>query len=125
MSITTNEPTEQIKIEFLISAIEERQTIVHCSLWMSSNNGMRATPETFLIDKLNGKKYKILTALGIAFYPQWTRTYNEGYQNFTLIFEGLGGDCIMFDLIEESEDPSLFASFNILRNKTDVYNVRL
>lgn len=122
MPFIETKPVEHIKIEFAVNPIEERQTIVHCSHWSLSGSLLRATPETYLIDKLSGKKYKILLAIDISFFPQWTRVDNTGYHHFTLIFEGLDEGCIMFDLIEESGDPMVFSSLNIMRNKTDVYN---
>lgn len=122
MPFIETKPVEHIKIEFAVKPFEERQTIVHCSHWSLIGSLLRATPEMYLVDKISGKKYNLLLAIDIAFFPEWTPVNETGYYHFTLIFEGLDEDCIMFDLVEESGDPMVFSALNILRNKTDVYN---
>src|ERR1044072_3136268 len=76
---------------------EENQAIVHCICAVDA--AYRIWPSTFLIEHGTGKRAKLVTAYNITFYPYWTLK-NAG-QKFTLIFEGLNRNCIMFDLKEE------------------------
>jgi len=100
---------------------EEGQTIVHCIC--SQEAAYRIWPTTFLVEHGTGKKAKLLTAFNITFYPYWTLK-NAG-QKFTLIFEGLSRNCVMFDLKEEIPQEGGFEVKSILRNNSDVYTVAL
>ena len=100
---------------------EERQTIIHCTY--NPQMAVRVWPSTYLIEKENGKKVKLLTAFNISFAPEWTFATNGN--KFTLIFGGLSKGCTQFDLMEIIPLPDPFVVRNIRRNKTDVYNVQV
>jgi hypothetical protein len=98
---------------------EERQTIVHCSC--EDVYAFRIWPSTFLIEHGTNKRAKLITAFNISFAPQWT--LNDG-KGFTLIFEGLGKDCTIFDLKEIIPQEGGFEVSGIKRNHSDVYQVK-
>ena len=97
---------------------EERQTIVHCMV--PEGFAYRIWPSTYLIEKENGRRAKLLTAFNISFAPMWT--HNDG-KGFTLIFEGLSKTCLQFDLKEIIPEEGGFEVLDIMRNKSDVYQV--
>jgi hypothetical protein len=101
---------------------EERQTIIHCTY--HPEMAVRIWPSTFLIEKESGRRVKIITAFNIAFAPEWTFAMN-GNNKFTLIFGGLSKGCTMFDLMEVIPLPDPFVVRNIVRNKSDVYQVQV
>src|SRR4051812_36046522 len=111
---------EQTVVETEVKTLqsEERQTIVHCTC--GDDYAYRIWPSTFLIEHGTGKQAKLITAFNISFAPQWT--LNDG-KGFTLIFEGLSKACAVFDLKEIIPQEGGFEITNILRNKTDVYQV--
>lgn len=97
---------------------EERQTIVHCTV--PDELAYRIWPNTYLIERGNGRRSKLITAFNISFAPEWT--LNDG-KGFTLIFEGLSRDCTAFDLVELIPQEGGFEARGIARNKQDVYRV--
>jgi hypothetical protein len=113
----------EVKEETLVEtmAAEESQVVVHCIC--STDAAYRIWPTTFLIENGTGKRAKLLTAFNISFYPYWTFK-NKG-QKFTLIFEGLSRNCVLFDLKEEIPQEGGFHVKSILRNNTDVYTVEI
>ena len=123
MPIIEINPVKTVKVQFAVQPVEERQTIVHCTHFSRAYHSISACPGTFLVDKLSGKRYKLLTAVNIASFPNRTSISRDGYYDFTFIFEGLDKDCLVFDLIEISSDTHPFEAFDIVRNKTDVYCV--
>jgi hypothetical protein len=116
MDIETKTETE---VETMVA--EEGQTIIHC---VCNTNGLyRIWPSTFLIEGISGKKLKLITAFNISFYPMWTE--KKPGQKFTLIFEGLTKDCVVFDLKEIIPQDGGFVVNGIVRNSTDVYTVNV
>ncbi|MCW3070725.1 MAG: hypothetical protein JWO44_615 [Bacteroidetes bacterium] len=113
------EQEEEVATETMVA--EENQVIVHCVCAMDA--AYRIWPSTFLIEHSTGKRAKLVTAFNISFYPYWTLK-NAG-QKFTLIFEGLSRNCIMFDLKEEIPQEGGFHVKSILRNNSDVYTVTI
>jgi hypothetical protein len=109
---------EEVETETMVA--EEGQTIVHCICGMEA--AYRIWPTTYLIES-SGKRAKLVTAFNVSFYPYWTLK-NAG-QKFTLIFEGLSKDCIIFDLKEEIPQEGGFFVKGIMRNKSDVYIVNI
>lgn len=99
----------------------ERQTIVHCVY--NPEMAVRVWPGTFLVEKESGKRIKLITAFNISFAPEWT--YGNENNVFTLVFGGLSKGCSMFDLLEDIPLPDPFVVKNILRNRTDVYEVKI
>lgn len=104
--------------------LEERATIVHCTVkgYDFFPMGIRIWPTTFLIQQ-NGERKKLLQAYNIAAYPNWKWVFNGHV--FTLVFEGLDKDCLLFDLLEDIPQPGGFRIENIERNKQDVYWVEV
>ncbi|MCU0359312.1 MAG: hypothetical protein MUF75_01135 [Bacteroidia bacterium] len=100
---------------------EERQTIVHCSM-DEGEYAYRIWPSTFLIERGSGRRAKLITAFNIAFAPEWT--LNDG-KGFTLIFEGLSKNCTVFDLVEIIPQEGGFEVKGIVRNNSDVYQVKI
>jgi hypothetical protein len=100
---------------------KERQTIVHCIY--NPEMAVRVWPSTFLVEKESGRRVKLITAFNISFAPEWT--FGSENNQFTLIFGGLSKGCTMFDLVEDIPLPDPFVVKNIVRNKTDVYEVRI
>ena len=114
-------PTQsQTLTETEVLVAEERQTIVHCTV--DETYAYRIWPSTFLIEKANGRKSKLITAFNISFAPQWTLNSGKG---FTLIFEGLSNECAVFDMVEIIPEEGGFEVRDIVRNNSDVYQVEL
>jgi len=112
---------KKVKAETKTRQSEERQTIIHCTY--NPQMAVRVWPSTFLIEKESGKKVKLLTAFNISFAPEWTFATNGN--KFTLIFGGLSKSCTQFDLMEIIPLPDPFVVRNILRTKSDVYNISI
>ncbi|HEX8517008.1 MAG TPA: hypothetical protein VF868_12465 [Bacteroidia bacterium] len=113
------EVKEETAAETMVA--EENQTIVHCVC--SVEAAYRIWPSTFLIENGTGKRAKLITAFNISFYPEWT--LKDAGQKFTLIFEGLSRNCVLFDLKEEIPQQGGFHVKGILRNGSDVYTVQI
>jgi hypothetical protein len=121
--VETKEFTEtENEVEIKTFESEERQTIVHCICPGDGTDAYRIWPSTYLIEHNSDRRAKLITAFNISFAPQWT--LNDG-RGFTLIFEGLSKNCKSFDLIESIPQDGGFEVFNIHRNKTDVYKVKI
>ena len=119
-------PVFKPDIDFKVQpdVLEERSTVVHCTVngypfWPT---GIRIWPTTFLIQE-NGKRKKLLQAYNITPYPDWKWVFHGHV--FTLVFEGLDKDCLLFDLLEDIPQPGGFCIENIERNKQDVYWVEI
>ncbi len=126
MPLIFTEINEKVKIDAVLlkKPVEERQTIVHCIVRSFFGTLVRIWRSTFLIDRHSEKRYKLLTAVNISFYPVWTRA-EPGVYEFTLIFEGLDKDCTVFDLAEIIPQEGGFFVSGIQRNQTDVYTVEV
>lgn len=107
----------EVQTETMVA--EEGQTIVHCIC--NQDAYYRIWPSTFLIEHGTGKEAKLITAFNVTFYPQWTP--KSPGQKFTLIFEGLSKECVVFDLKEIIPQEGGFEVNAIVRNETDVYTV--
>ena len=105
----------------------EQQVIVHCFFkhQLYFDPRIRIWPSTFLKPKESHEVSKLLTAVNISFYPEWTRVKPFSRHDFTLIFEGLPKDCTVFDLEEDIPEPGGFFAPNIKRNESDVYHLEL
>lgn len=112
---------EEATAEVLQEVAEENQTIVHCICGQDA--AYRIWPSTFLIEHNSDKKAKLITAYNISFYPNWTLK-NKG-EKFTLIFEGLSKNCVVFDLKEIIPQSGGFEANSIVRNNSDVYTVQI
>lgn len=113
------ETKEEVATETMVA--EENQTIVHCIC--NVDGAYRIWATTYLIEHGTGKRAKLLTAFNISLYPDWTLK-NAG-QKFTLIFEGLSRNCVVFDLKEDIPQHGGFQVNGIVRNNSDVYTVNI
>lgn len=116
---TETDKQEETEIETFIA--EENQTIVHCIC--NQDAFYRIWPSTFLIEHGTGNRAKLITAFNISFYPQWTPKAIG--QKFTLVFEGLSKNCVVFDLKEIIRQDGGFHISNIVRNNSDVYTIEI
>lgn len=117
---------QQITVpEALTEVKEESQITVHISLQQAEDFYIRIWPSTFLIDRQHKTRARLLQQFDISKAPQWTFVPAGRPYRFTLIFERLPTDCVVFDLQEIIPEPGGFIWTNILRNKQDVYWLRL
>jgi hypothetical protein len=104
---------------------EENQVIVHVHLRVKQPSlGIRIWPNTYLIPHEGGSSAKMIQSIGISTAPQWTFIFERSCL-FTLIFEALSKDCVIFDLIEDIPLPDPFEFHGIVRNQTDVYHLSM
>jgi len=82
---------------------------------------VRVWRSTFLFSKNSDHKSKLLHAENIAVAPVWTEVGAMKQFTFTLYFEGLPKDVLLFDLIESIPQPGGFLYQGIVRNENDVY----
>jgi len=128
--ITTYDPDIAIankpEVAFAIETEEESQVIVHCS-YTSTGTGdlIRIWPTTFLLPQNSSYKCQLLHTENITLFPVWTEIPFGKTHTFTLIFQGLPRDCVLFDLVEEIGQPGAFIIKNIRRNQMDVYHVEI
>lgn len=113
--------TRQQEAQTETMAAEENQTVVHCICGMDA--AYRIWPTTYLIEYNTGQRAKLVTAFNVSFYPYWT--IKEAGQKFTLVFEGLSRNCVIFDLKEEIPQEGGFEVNGITRNGSDVYTVTI
>ncbi len=104
---------------------EEGQVMVHISTRSEVDMYMRIWPTTFLVDHQGSSSAKLLRQYNISMAPEWTFIPGSSAYRFTLVFERLPKECVMFDLLEIIPEPGGFSWTNILRNKQDVYWLRL
>lgn len=112
-----------LKRELLEKNEEEKQVIVHFTLYGGSGDAARIWKSTYLIDVETQVRYPLLWAEGISFAPKWTLISPERPLEFTLIFKGLPKSCKVFDLLEIIPEQGGFELRNIRRNNSDVYYV--
>ncbi|HMT28314.1 MAG TPA: hypothetical protein PKD91_03435 [Bacteroidia bacterium] len=102
---------------------EQGVIIVHCHF--SGEGAIRIWRSTFLIDKNNSHRSKLLHVENISLAPHWTFIDNTNGYTFTLYFEGLPKTCKIFDLHEIIPQPGGFFIPSIPRNEEDVYRVEI
>lgn len=119
-AVITRKPVFKPKIAFEAEAamLEERATIVHCTVIFDS--AIRIWKTTYLIQE-DGIRKQLLYAYHIPEYPNWAIV--PGGHVFTLVFEGLDKGCVLFDLLEDIPVPEGFHIVGIRRNRQDVYRV--
>ncbi|GAA4337781.1 hypothetical protein [Flaviaesturariibacter amylovorans] len=108
----------EIDLAIDTAALEERSTIVHCTLTVACL--LRISPQTFLVQE-DGSRRALLHAYRIVQAPAWDFAGPD--HNFTLVFEGLGRTCRAFDLVEDVQEPYPFHFTGIARNGSDVYHL--
>ena len=106
----------EVSIHPSLLQLEERTTIVHCTL--VEDSFIRIWPSTYLVQQ-NGVRKQLVQAFGIAAYPEWK--FAEAGHRFTLVFEGLERDCPTFTLVEEIPEPGGLLIGPLTRNGSDVY----
>ena len=108
-----------------LRSLKDNYTIVHCHyqniFWLEEK--IRIWPTTYLVQE-NASRKKLLHAFNVPLYPDWEIIKSSTY-HFTLLFEGLDKDCLLFDLLEDIPEGGEFFVPGIRRNKTDVYNVQI
>ena len=126
-----DQPTIEIDVDLLNELEkgihEEGQVVLHI-LFESPDEecGIRIWPTSFLFDLSSDHQSKIIHAENISFFPIWTSCSANCKYAFTLIFEGLPKSCSKFDFVEYCfGSPGAFEVRNIVRNKNDVYYLRL
>jgi hypothetical protein len=103
----------------------EEQSIVtvHCVCSKAANR-IRIWRSTYLVDRENKHRSKMLHAENIPFYPNWKQITGDAYK-FTLYFAQLPKSCKAFDLHEIIPEPMGFLVQSITRNEMDVYTVNI
>lgn len=111
--------------KILTQTREENQVMVHVQMGLMPGFQIRIWPSTYLYCHGGDAKVPLAHAENISLAPQWTQIEQFCEYNFTLIFNGLPKNCCAFDLVEEIEEMGAFQVFDIPRNDTDVYRIRL
>jgi hypothetical protein len=120
----TSPAMEPALLEDLLTDVDEcGQVTVHCSLHSGPGDAIRIWPSTYLVCRQTGHRSKLVHAERIPFAPLWQPLLPGRTVSFTLLFEALPDDCILFDLVEDIHDESGFFTPAILRNSMDVYRV--
>lgn len=110
----------------LLTEFEERgQVTVHCTILTEQADLIRIWPSTFLVCQHSGHRSRLLHAEGIAYAPVWQPVAPGKPAAFTLLFEALPTECILFDLVEDIPHAGGFFVSAILRNGMDVYRVEV
>lgn len=126
---TITEARPEVEISEAVKKLTQLQpenfTILHCSLAADFDTLIRIWPQTFLIED-SGNKRKLIKAFNISLMPNWTIPIIKGAEaRFTLLFEGLSKGCENFYMLEDIPELGGFFTESILRNKTDVYKVKV
>lgn len=123
------EISEEIKHKLLTETDEIGQVILHV-IYRAPGNFIfaliRIWPTTYLYDHHSDHRSELIHAENISYYPDWHQCIPGVDNYFTLVFSGLPSSCVMFDFIENCNGSSgAFEVHNLMRNKTDVYYIRL
>lgn len=110
-------------LEELSRKVEEKGQVVVNIVYppQQFEYAVRVWRSTFLFSKSSDHKSKLLHAENIAVAPIWTEVAAMKQFTFTLYFEGLPKDVLLFDLIESIPQPGGFLYQGIVRNENDVY----
>ena len=126
-TITIARPEVEISnaVKELTKLQPENFTILHCSMEADDETLIRIWPQTYIVED-TGERKKMLHAFNISLMPNWTIPILHGNKaKFTLVFEGLSKACKNFFMVEFIPAPNGFFTNDILRNKTDVYQVEV
>jgi hypothetical protein len=121
LSLPDTDIQKAVVAQELTQVEEEGQMLVHVTVRNREDMAVRIWPSTFLVDMQQGRRARLLQQFNISLAPDWTFIPGNSRYRFTLVFERLPKDCIMFDLLEIIPEPGGFAWHNILRNQQDVY----
>jgi len=121
------EIAESILNELKTVTQSEGQVIVHCLLYSTRSMGtkIRIWPTTFLFDNNSPHRSELVIAENISYYPVWQEIPRGKIAHFTLVFNSLPKGCNSFDLIELIPELNGFTAFEIKRNQSDVYFIKL
>jgi hypothetical protein len=113
-------------LEELSQKVEEQGQVVVNIVYppQQFEYAVRVWKTTFLFSKSSDHKSKLLHAENIAIAPVWTEVSPFKQFTFTLYFESLPKDVLMFDLIESIPQPGGFLYQGIVRNEMDIYWLR-
>jgi hypothetical protein len=113
-------------IELLQQTEEQGQVIVHVFCPPQPEEyAIRVWRTTYLVSRTSPHKSRLLHAENISLAPAWTEVKANFHYSFTLIFESLPKDTLLFDLAEIIPQPGGFYYPNLIRNERDVYDIRL
>jgi hypothetical protein len=113
-------------IALLQQTEEQGQVIVHVFCPPQPEEyAIRVWRTTYLVSRTSSHKSRLLHAENISLAPAWTEVKANFPYSFTLIFESLPKDTLLFDLAEIIPQPGGFYYPNLLRNERDVYDIRL
>ena len=103
---------------------EEKQVIINCTIATLFPTSIRIWPATYLFPHGSNQKSNLISNFNIPLAPTWEFIFEP--VTFTLVFSALP-KCEMFDMVEvlPYTGSGAFRKLNILRNKTDVYNIVL
>lgn len=129
MPIQTPEINTKVELdpEILTLIEEEGQVIVHCHYhnYTLEVMGIRVWKSTFLVCDASGLQSQLIKAFDICYQPDWYWVAPGETKRFTMIFEPLPKSVVSFTLMEIINQPGPFVVSGILRNNSDVYNVKL
>lgn len=120
---------ERLKDELLSSAREKGYVILRCMIEFKEGVGRKIAIDkaSILRPDDSDTNYKLLFIdQNIAYYP--TRLHlpsDRKIHYFTLIFEGLPKKTRQFHFIEYTLGHFPFYKYNIVRNNTDVYDIKI
>lgn len=122
----TFEPIDpELRAELLTDVEERGQVTVHCNILTEHVELIRIWRSTFLVCAHSGHRSRLLHAEGIAYAPVWQAVDPGKPVVFTLLFESLPKECILFDMVEDIPQAGGFFVPTILRNDPDVYRVEV
>ena len=98
---------------------EERQVMVRS--WVPYATGMRIWPTTYLICNQTGHRSRLLYTENVGRYPNWK--WLAANERFLMVFEALPDECRTFDVFEDIPEEGELHLRNILRNRTEVYDL--
>jgi hypothetical protein len=126
MKLSSIELLPKIEEKTEVKVVEKGQVILHISTDVNSqNSAFRIWKSTYLIDSFSNERSKLLQNFNISLYPHWTfPPYGKKY-TFTLVFEALLSNCVLFHFKEIIHEAGGFEVLNITRNKSDVYNIEI
>lgn len=113
-------------VDLLQQTEEQGQVVVHVFCPPQKEEfAIRVWRTTYLVSRTSSHKSRLIHAENISIAPRWTEAKANHPYSFTLIFEALPKDVLLFDLAEIIPQPGGFYYSNILRNEKDVYEIRL
>ncbi len=127
-SILTSPETLELPAELLESLVEiqeQRQiTVIVSAIVQPYSSARRIWPNIELRSEVNSERAKLVQAIGLLPFPNWTPIPARSQKEFCLIFEPLSSEVSVFSIVEEIPESGGFFQAGILRNKTDVYRVQ-